>query len=98
MSPQQALRAATCGPAAFLGRHDLGNLKPRSAADMVVLRGNPLEAIPSRPDIAMVVRGGVVHRPEDLMAAQQESPADEPWAAQFRRHWLRAHPATRPGA
>ena len=89
MSPSQALRAATSDAAAFFGRPELGSLTPGSAADMVFVKGNPLAAIPSRPEIAMIVRDGVVYRPEDLLAAEQESLADEPWATQFRRHWER---------
>lgn len=87
MSPQQALRAATSDAAAFLGRQDLGRLEPGSQADIVVVRGNPLDAIPSRPDIVKVIRKGAVYRPEDLLAADQEDLTDEPWADQFRRHW-----------
>jgi len=87
MSPQQALRAATYDAAAFLGRPDLGSLTEGSAADMVMVRGNPLDAIPSRPDIATIVRNGVVYRPENLLAAEQETLMDDPWAVQFKRHW-----------
>ena len=89
MSPQQALRAATSDAAAFLGRHELGRLSPGSAADMVLIRGNPLECIPSRPDIVMIIHNGVVYRQEDLLAAVEQSLEDEPWAIQFKRHWER---------
>jgi hypothetical protein len=87
MTPTQALRAATADAAAFLGRKDLGSLAPGSAADLVLVRGNPLDAIPSRPGIATVVRSGVVYRPDDLLATEAEGLDDEPWAEQFRRHW-----------
>lgn len=87
MSPTQALRAATSDAAAFLDRPELGSLKPGSAADMVLVRGNPMDAVPWQPDIVMVVQNGVVYRPDDLLAAEQESLADEPWADQFERHW-----------
>src|SRR5205823_28737 len=41
-----ALRAATLGPAEFLGHsNDLGQIAPGYAADMVLLRGNPLDDI-----------------------------------------------------
>ena len=93
MSPAQALRAATSDAAAFLGRRDLGSLVPGSAADMVLVRGNPLDAIPSRPDIAMIIRKGVVYRREDLLAAEQERLDDEPWAHQFKRHWKKRVPS-----
>ena len=87
MSPTHALRAATSAAADFLDRRDIGRLAPGAAADMVVVRGNPLEEIPSRPDIAMTVQGGEAYRPEDLLAAQDNSLADEPWADQLRRHY-----------
>jgi len=87
MSPPQALRAATSDAAAFLGRQELGSLTPGSAADMVLVRGNPLDAIPSRPDIAMIIHNGVVYRPEDLLAVVEQGLEDEPWAVQFKRHW-----------
>jgi hypothetical protein len=87
MSPSQALRAATADAASFLGRKELGTLAPGSVADMVLVRGNPLDAIPSRPEIVMVIRDGVVYRPADLLAAEGASLEDEPWAEQFRRHW-----------
>ena len=86
MSPPQALRAATSDAAAFLGRHELGSLTPGSVADMVLISGNPLERIPSRPDIVMVVHNGVVYRPEELLAEVEESLEDEPWAIQFELH------------
>ena len=89
MSPQEALRTATSDAAAFLDRRELGRLSPGSAADMVFVRGNPLDRIPSRPDVAMVVHNGVVYRPEDLPVAAEQSLEDEPWATQFRRHWER---------
>ncbi len=89
MSPQQALRAATSDAAAFLGRRELGRLSPGSAADMVFVRGNPLERIPSRPDIVMIIHNGVVYRPEDLLVAVEQSLEDEPWAIAFKRHWDR---------
>ncbi len=87
MSPTQAICAATSAAAAFLGRPDLGRLTPGSAADMVLVRGNPLDAIPSSPDILMTVQRGVAYRPEDLLAVQADSFVDEPWAVQFRRHY-----------
>jgi hypothetical protein len=89
MSPRQAIRAATSDAAAFLGRHDLGGLSPGSAADMVLVRGNTLERIPSRPNIAMIIHHGVVYRPTDLLAAVDQSVEDEPWAIQFKHHWVK---------
>jgi len=52
MSPTQALCAATSAAAVFLDRSELGRLTPGSVADMVLVRGNPVDAIPSRPDMS----------------------------------------------
>ena len=90
MSPQQSLRAATSGAAAFLGRDDLGRLGAGATADVVFVRGNPIDRIPERPDIAMVVRNGSVWRPKDLLAAAEPAArelGEDPWASQFERHW-----------
>ena len=92
MSPHQALRAATSDAAAFCDRKELGRLSAGAVADMVVVKGNPLESIPARPDIAMVVHNGEVYRPKDLLAAagrDDSSLDDEPWAVQFELHWQR---------
>jgi hypothetical protein len=90
LSPAQAIRAATSEAAAFLGRPELGSLRPGSAADMVLVRGDPLQRIPSQPGIVRVMRAGEVHRPRDLLAlaeASNGSLAGEPWAAQLESRW-----------
>jgi imidazolonepropionase-like amidohydrolase len=95
MSPEQALCAATSDAADFLERHELGRLRSGAFADMVFVRGDPLTRIPSRPDIALVVRAGVPYRPDDLLRDAEAAIglADEPWAVQFEAHWTRAHPS-----
>ena len=90
LSPTQALRGATSAAAAFCGRYELGRISPGSVADLVVVRGNPLERIPLRPDIVKTIHQGVVYRPEDLLAATHWADfplEDEPWAIQFEHHW-----------
>jgi hypothetical protein len=90
MPPLEALGAATSGAAAFLERPDLGRLGSGAVADLVVVRGNPAERIPASPEVALVVRGGVAHSSEDLLAvaASEATPPDEdPWGQQFRAHW-----------
>jgi imidazolonepropionase-like amidohydrolase len=57
-----ALRAATAGGAAALGRSDLGRLVPGAAADLILLDGDPLDDLrvllrPSR--LHLVLRDGV---------------------------------------
>ena len=45
MSPADAVRAATATAARVLGRDDLGRIRKGCAADLVAVRGNPLEDI-----------------------------------------------------
>ncbi len=92
MSPQQVLRVATSGAADFLGRPDLGRLRAGSAGDLVFVAGNPLEKLPERPEIRMVVRSGTVYQPGELQAVAMAATGalgDDPWAVQFERHWAR---------
>jgi imidazolonepropionase-like amidohydrolase len=89
MTPEQALRAATSDAADFLGKADLGRLRPGAVADMVFVRGNPTERIPRRPEIIATVHGGVPHAHADLLAAADAAisqPCDDPWMLQFRAH------------
>jgi len=89
MSPAAVLRAATAEAGRFLGHPELGRLAPGAIADMAFIRGNPLDAIPDPPDVALVVQSGLIRRPEDLLvdAADAELDEGEPWAVQFREHW-----------
>ena len=90
LSPEQALRSATSDAANFMGRPELGRLAAGSAADLVVVRGNPLAGIPERPSVAVVVRNGVVYRTEDLFreaAAARSGWEQDPEAINFQRHW-----------
>ena len=50
-----ALRAATTGGAAALGRRDLGRLVPGAAADLILLDGDPLA------DLRVLLRPGRLH-------------------------------------
>jgi imidazolonepropionase-like amidohydrolase len=82
----KALQAATSGLGNLLGRPLLGRLRPGSPADLVVVRGNPTERIPERPDIAAIVRGGVAHHQARLVDEARRVASlvsDDPWSAQF---------------
>ncbi len=65
LSPAEALRAATEGPAEFLGLgHTLGSIEAGKTADLLLLGANPLEAIGhTRRIIAVVARGRLYDRP-----------------------------------
>jgi imidazolonepropionase-like amidohydrolase len=64
LTPMQALRAATYEPAAYLGALDtLGTIRPGRAADLVLLRADPLADIRNTRRIETVIaRGRVVDR------------------------------------
>ena len=84
-----ALRAATSQVGAFVGRPELGHLRAGSAADLVVVRGDPTDHIPEKPHIAAVVQGGAVYRPSELLDQARNaawSVTQDPWSAQFRAH------------
>jgi imidazolonepropionase-like amidohydrolase len=59
LTPAQALRTATLGPAEFLGRRaDFGTVETGRIADLVLLDANPLEDIRNTRRIAAVVANG----------------------------------------
>jgi imidazolonepropionase-like amidohydrolase len=59
LTPQQALRAATLGPAQFLGMQDsLGTVAEGKKADLVLLDANPLDDIHNVRKVRGVVVAG----------------------------------------
>jgi len=59
MAPPVALRAATAVAAQVLGRErELGRIAEGMLADLVLLRGNPLESPSALRQVAMVIQGG----------------------------------------
>ena len=67
LSPTEALRAATVGAAAALGRHDLGRISVGATADLVVVDGRPdvdLKILTQPSSIVQVMRSGARALPE----------------------------------
>lgn len=70
LPPVAVLKAATINGATALGVADrLGSVEVGKLADLVVVRGNPLDDIKAARDIRFVVKEGVVHDPDTLLSA-----------------------------
>ena len=65
MSPLQAIQAATIHAADLLDVPDRGRIAEGLLADLIAVRGNPLDDIRTLEDVVFVMKGGVVYkRPE----------------------------------
>lgn len=58
LSPEEALEAATSKPAGAFGLEDRGTLEPGARADLLLVKGNPLEDITATRRIARVFKNG----------------------------------------
>jgi imidazolonepropionase-like amidohydrolase len=77
LSPQQALAAATSGPARAFGLDDRGRIAPGSRADLVLVDGDPLADITATRAIATIWKNG-------HMVDRAIAPVDAPAAAVLR--------------
>ena len=68
MTTAEVLRAATLTPAEMMGiDHMVGSIEVGKQADLIVVRGNPLEDLSALEDLEWVIKGGEVRRPEQWM-------------------------------
>jgi imidazolonepropionase-like amidohydrolase len=59
MRPIEAIRSATVAAAELMGWEDrVGTLEPGRAADLIAVRGNPLDDVEELRDVRVVVKGG----------------------------------------
>jgi imidazolonepropionase-like amidohydrolase len=66
MAPLAALKAATSVAADLLGWEDrLGSLEPGKIADVVAVRGNPVEDITVMSRVSFVMKNGTVYKQEE---------------------------------
>lgn len=62
MTPIEAIRSATVYSAEALGTTDRGQVKPGLLADLIAVKGNPLQDISLLQDIPFVMKGGIVYK------------------------------------
>jgi imidazolonepropionase-like amidohydrolase len=60
MTPLEAIRSATLNAAEALGRADLGVVEPKAFADLIAVRGDPLQDVKVLESVAAVVKGGAL--------------------------------------
>lgn len=81
MRPIDAIRVATLHGAKFLGiDRDTGSIAPGKLADLLVLRGNPLQDIKQTANIRYVIRGGRVYDGDTL---DEQWPRQKPYGKFF---------------
>jgi len=63
MKPADVLRADLLNGARLLGwENEIGQIKPGFLADIIAVRGNPLETISAVKSVAFVMKDGVIYR------------------------------------
>ena len=73
LSPLDLLSAATLNGAEALELDDdLGTVEPGKLADLVILNADPLVDVRNWRDIHLVMKGGTLHRPNELLMGSNE--------------------------
>lgn len=60
MTPAEAIRAATVMTAELFGLADAGTVEPGKLADIIAVKGNPLEDVKALRDVSFVMKSGQV--------------------------------------
>jgi imidazolonepropionase-like amidohydrolase len=82
MTPLQVLRAATTNGAELIGMaKDIGSIETGKYADIIAVKGDPLENINAMEQVAFVMKGGVVIKGGPRSNERLEVPAVQPGAA-----------------
>ncbi len=88
LEPIDALRAATTTNARVLNvDHEIGRIAPGMKADMVAVKGNPLDRIDDLGGVNTVIRNGVRLDPAELLEESRkgfQAPIDDPMVKDFR--------------
>jgi imidazolonepropionase-like amidohydrolase len=67
-SALEVLRQATSGNAAIFHLRDRGSLRPGQLADLVAFEGDPTKQIEVVRQVRLVMKGGVIYRPDERQA------------------------------
>jgi len=63
MTPMEAIRAATVNAAELIGWPlDVGRIEQGAFADLIAVRGNPVDDVRLLEDVRFVMKGGRVHK------------------------------------
>ncbi|MAK62945.1 MAG: Xaa-Pro dipeptidase [Ponticaulis sp.] len=66
MTPLEALQATTINAADALGKSDtIGSIQPGYFADIIAVKGNPLEDVSLLEDVGFVMKEGVIYKPAE---------------------------------
>lgn len=63
----EALRASTIVSADAMERDDIGRIVKGAVADMIILKGNPIEEISNSRNIECIIKGGKLYRPDEII-------------------------------
>lgn len=72
LTPHEALQSATVHAARYAHlEHELGTLEAGKIADLILVRGNPLEDVANAGRVEVVMKAGVVHTMEEILRSFQ---------------------------